>query len=82
MNDDCIFCIFCELEIRNIVNCSLVCKQFNRVAKSEMIWLRLFKIKFIECVNKNFYDEYKRFSILDNFLLKNNRGNVNFFSRN
>lgn len=86
MNDDCMSCIFCELEISDIVNCLLVCKQFNRVAKSEMLWYLLFKekfynVKYVITNKKKFYNNFKKYSILNKFLLKNNQGNVNIITK-
>src|SRR5271169_6852365 len=79
MNNDCIFCIFTKLNVKDIINCSSVSKRFYNITNIEMLWYLLFKKNFynVKCVGKKFYDTYKRYSILNNFLLKNNQGNVN-----
>ena len=82
MNNDCIYNIFIKLDVNDIVNCTLVCKRFYNIGKTEMLWYLLFKENFynVKCTNENnkkFYDNYKKYSILNNFLLKNNRDNVN-----
>ena len=72
MNNDCILCIFTMLGPKDIVNCLLVCKRFYMVAKNNMLWKQLFKEKFYYvCTSENdFYDNYKKYSILNNFLIK------------
>src|ERR1700678_4438575 len=73
MNNDCILCIFTMLSPKDIVNCLFVCKRFYMVAKNNMLWKQLFKEKFYNvCTSENdFYDNYKKYSILNNFLIKN-----------
>src|ERR1700679_1173952 len=82
MNDDCVYRIFIMLNINDIINCLGVSKRFYRIAKTEMLWYLLFKRKFynIKCTiinEKKFYDNFKKYSILNNFLLKNSKENLN-----
>src|ERR1700679_1218292 len=82
MNNDCIYNIFIKLNVNDIINCALVCKQFYKISNIEMLWYLLFKEKFynVKCTvinGKKFYDNFKKYSILNNFLLKNGQGNVN-----
>ena len=86
MNNDCIYNIFIKLNVNDIINCALVCKRFYNIGKTEMVWYLLFKENFynVKCTNENnkkFYDNYKKYSILNNFLLKNNRDSVNIIIR-
>src|ERR1700678_1014357 len=86
MNNDCIYNIFIKLNVNDIINCALVCKRFYNIGKTEMLWYLLFKENFynVKCTNENnkkFYDNYKKYSILNNFLLKNNQDNVNIIIR-
>ena len=82
MNNDCIYNIFIKLDVNDIINCAFVCKRFYNIGRTEMVWYLLFKENFynVECTNENnkkFYDNYKKYSILNNFLLKNNQDSVN-----
>src|ERR1700678_1829613 len=82
----CIYNIFIKLNVNDIINCALVCKRFYNIGKTEMLWYLLFKENFynVKCTNENnkkFYDNYKKYSILNNFLLKNNQDNVNIIIR-
>ena len=86
MNNDCIYNIFIKLNVNDIINCALVCERFYNISKTEMLWYLLFKENFynVKCTNENnkkFYDNYKKYSILNNFLLKNNRDSVNIIIR-
>src|ERR1700677_2436862 len=86
MNNDCIYNIFIKLNVNDIINCALVCKRFYNISKTEMLWYLLFKKNFynVKCTNENnkkFYDNYKKYSILNNFLLKNNQDSVNIIIR-
>ena len=76
MNNDCIYHIFTKLDVNDIINCSLVSKRFYKISNIEMLWYLLFKGKFynVKCTiinEKKFYDNFKKYSILNNFLLKN-----------
>src|ERR1700679_105949 len=82
MNNDCIYHIFTKLDVNDIINCSLVNKRFYKISNIEMLWYLLFKERFynVKCTiinGKKFYDNFKKYSILNNFLLKNSQGNVN-----
>src|ERR1700678_3815821 len=86
MNNDCIYHIFTKLNVNDIINCLFVNKRFYNIGKTEMLWYLLFKENFynVKCTNENnkkFYDNYKKYSILNNFLLKNNRDSVNIIIR-
>src|SRR5271156_2150710 len=79
MNNDCVFCIFAMLNVSDIVNCLYVCKRFYTIAKSNLLWKQLFKVKFynVYTIENNFYGSFKKYSILNNFLVKNSKINVN-----
>ena len=79
MNNDCVFCIFVMLNVSDIVNCLYVCKRFYTIAKNNLLWKQLFKVKFynVYTIENNFYDSFKKYSILNNFLVKNSKINVN-----
>ena len=79
MNNDCVFCIFAMLNVSDIVNCLYVCKRFYTIAKNNLLWKQLFKVKFynVYTIENNFYDSFKKYSILNNFLVKNSKINVN-----
>src|ERR1700678_211004 len=82
MNNDCIYHIFTKLNVNDIINCSLVSKRFYDISNIEMLWYLLFKRKFynVKCTiinGKKFYDNFKKYSIINNFLLKNSKGNLN-----
>src|ERR1700676_1029194 len=86
MNNDCIYHIFTKLHVNDIINCSLVSKRFYDISNIEILWYLLFKEKFynVKCTiinGKKFYDNFKKYSILNNFLLKNGQGNVNIITR-
>src|ERR1700677_4127745 len=82
MNNDCIYHIFTMLNVNDLVNCLLVSKRFNKIAKFERLWYLLFKEKFYNCViSKKFYENYKKYNILNNFLLQNNEVSVNVIIR-
>ena len=82
MNNDCILCIFTMLGPKDIVICSLVCKRFNTIAKNNLLWKQLFNEKFYNiCISEHdFYDNYKKYNTLNNFLIKNSKMNVNINS--
>src|SRR5271156_368547 len=86
MNNDCIYNIFIKLNVNDIINCAHVCKRFYNISRTEMLWYLLFKENFynVKCTNENnkkFYDNYKKYSVLNNFLLKNNQDSVNIIVR-
>lgn len=72
MNEDTLYCIFCYLEIHDIIKCSRINKLFNKSAKREVIWKPLFEKKYpklLESTNKNYHKNYADYSILSKFLL-------------
>src|ERR1700678_2559566 len=79
MNNDCVFCIFAMLNVSDIVNCLYVCKRFYAIAKNNLLWKQLFKVMFynVRVDGNDFEDSYKKYSILNNFLIKNSNVNVN-----
>ena len=86
MNNDCIYHIFTKLDVNDIINCSLVSKRFYKISNIEMLWYLLFKKKFYNVkytvINeRKFYDNFKKYSILNNFLLKNGQENINIITR-
>ena len=74
MDNDCLLCIFHHLTVINIKPILSVCKQFNSISSSELIWKQLFAKKFDKIVVHNNYKlKYRQFSYLDNFLIKSDQ---------
>ena len=46
MNDDCYYNIISFLDIKDIINISLVNKQFYKISKNELIWKSFYNNKF------------------------------------
>ena len=71
MNDDCFLCIVSFLPVEDIKNCLLLCKHVNKIIKHAHFWKMRFDTDFkgIVCTN-NFYNNYKQYCVLDNFLVK------------
>jgi Leucine-rich repeat (LRR) protein len=69
MNDDCFLYIISILPINDIKNCLLLCKHVNKIIKHAHFWKMRFDTDFkgIVCTN-NFYDNYKQYYTLNNFL--------------
>ena len=57
MNDDIIFVIYTFLKLRDILNCSLVNKQFYKGTKNETLWKG--NIKEIIKFDVSYYDSFK-----------------------
>ena len=78
MNNDCLYYVFSMLGVGDVVNCSFVSKRFYEIGKKESLWSLLFKRKFynVNCT-KNFYENYKSYNVLNNFLIKNSMSDVN-----
>ena len=57
MNDDIIFVIYTFLKLEDILNCSLVNKQFYKVTKNETLWKG--NIKEIIKFDVSYYDSFK-----------------------
>jgi hypothetical protein len=57
MDDDNIFVIYKFLKLEDILNCSVINKQFNRVTKNETLWKD--NIKEIIKFNVSYYDSFK-----------------------
>jgi Leucine-rich repeat (LRR) protein len=77
MDSDSLFCILNYLDLKNILNCSLVNQQFNSISKNDLIWKQLFEIRFVPLnlklfaqVIANYYVNYKSHHNLNKFLLK------------
>src|SRR5271166_2885993 len=67
MDSDIIFCIFNFLDSKDIINCSEVNRQFNKIATNELLWKELYVKKFdIPCTN------YKKQYITNDFMTKLN----------
>ena len=75
MNDDCYYNIISFLDIKDIINISLVNKQFYKISKNELIWNSFYNNKFnnIKCTIM-FCDNYKKCYMLNKFL-------ISFFSK-
>src|ERR1700734_1665510 len=78
MIDDVIFCFHTSLNSPNIIKCSTINKQFNKISKHEILWKSLFVHNFynVNC-NINYYKTYKSYHILNKFVLKHGDCNVN-----
>lgn len=58
--NDIYYCIFINLDVKNIVNCSIVCKDFNNVCKSEILWKYIYMLWFDDCdLMGSYYDTCK-----------------------
>jgi Leucine-rich repeat (LRR) protein len=74
---------FTMLPVKDLVNYFQVCKQFNGIVKANTIWFPLFKKKFYKFTNtntKNFYKNSKKYSVLNNWLLKMSKANLDHFT--
>src|ERR1700684_1106330 len=78
MIDDVIFCFHTFLNIPDIIKCSAINKQFNKISKHEILWKSLFVYNFynVNC-NINYYKTYKSCHILNKFFSKHSSYNVN-----
>src|SRR5271167_2334980 len=81
MNDDCYYNIISFLDIKDIINISLVNKQFYKISKNELIWKSSYNNNFnnIKCTNM-FCDNYKKCYVLNKFLVKYKK-NINNIDR-
>lgn len=70
MDNDTLFCIFECLRLPDILNCFVVCRQFNEIVNNELIWKKIFINTFEnDTIMNNFFTEYKKHFKLDNFLM-------------
>lgn len=67
MDDDSLFCILNHLDLRDILTCLFVNKQFNRSGLNNMIWKNLFEIKFNNESHNNYYKSYRNYEILKKY---------------
>src|SRR5271167_1629758 len=74
MNDDCYYNIISFLDIKDIINISLVNKQFYKISKNELIWKSFYNNNFnnIKCTIM-FCDNYKKCYMLNKFLVKHKK---------
>ena len=77
MDSDAIFYVYGFLELPDIQSCSIVDKQFHKAATNELIWKSLFDIKFNDIPVDGYHVNYQRYHVLDNFLIKSIKINVN-----
>lgn len=75
MNDDNLFCIFWFLQLPDVLNCFSVCRQFFHIAQHELYWKSSCHDRFgkraIETQEAySYYDVFKKYYILDIFLMK------------
>jgi hypothetical protein len=70
MNSDIIFCIFECLNLVDLLNCSLINKQFYAISNSELLWKRLCDQKYETYVTNNYRANYKSWTILYKFLIE------------
>jgi hypothetical protein len=68
MNSDIIFCIFEYLNSVDLLNCSLINKQFCAISTSELLWKRICDQKYETQVTNNYYATYKSWTRLQKFL--------------
>ena len=70
MDADCWFSIFDCLNLKELVNCCLISKQFCRIANNNHFWIRFLKSDFqINEINRNNYRKYKEYYTLNKFLV-------------
>jgi len=79
LNNDCLYYIFRFLDDIDIINCSIVSKQFYILSKNEMLWEPLFDNNFynVPKTTGEYYDDYKIYYILDKFFLKYYEAGIN-----
>ncbi len=73
LNDDCICHILTFLDLLDIVNCSLINKQFNIVSKNDLIWEQLFENAFYRTIKyptNNFYKNYLKQIKIDKYIVE------------
>jgi len=71
MNNDILFCIFNFIPLKDTINFSLICKQFNAIANNSLYWNSLLFDHFnIKSSGRNTKNKYRQYYIVDNFLLK------------
>lgn len=87
--DDILFCILSHLNIKDIHNCMLTTKQFNKIASQNLIWKGLFDTNFHNILNDipsptDYHTGYKSYNTLMKLCRKSldypNIMNVNTFS--
>jgi hypothetical protein len=76
--NDCLIIICKFLNVKDLVSCSLINKQFYGISQNESIWNPLFLHKFsnVSC-SKDHYNNYKTYDKLDRFLWKTKKMDVN-----
>ena len=79
LNNDCLLYTLSFLNVSNIKICLFVNKQFNTVAKNSSLWKPFFANDFynIKCTisgEHGFYDYYRKYNVLGQFLKKNGYG--------
>lgn len=57
LSDDILGKIFCFLEARDVIHCSLVCKSWYRVARGDQIWHKLCENYFVPSTLKSLMDK-------------------------
>lgn len=65
--DDILYYIFTFLELRNIIKCSTICKQFYTISKLEQLWSGINKKDTNICLNNSHCKTYKIAYILKKF---------------
>jgi len=74
-HDDCLYNFFYWLDVKNIINCSLINKQFLNVSQHELLWKKLYDFN-IPCY-QHYYHTFKQFYELNQFLLRHTRKSLN-----
>jgi len=74
-HDDCLYNLFYWLDVKNIIKCSLVNKQFLNISQKELLWKKLYDFN-IPC-HQHYYQMFKQFYELNQFLLRYTRQSLN-----
>jgi len=64
--DDCLYNLFYWLDVKHIIQCSLVNKQFLNISQHELLWKKLYDFN-IPC-HQHYYQNYKKYYQLNHFL--------------
>jgi len=74
-HDDCLYNLFLWLDIKNLIKCSLVNKQFLNISQHELLWKKLYDFN-IPCYC-HYYQTFKQLNKLNQFLLRYTHNSLN-----
>jgi len=74
-HDDCLYNIFDQFDMKNLLQCSLVNKQFLKISQHELLWKKLYHFD-IPC-HQHYYQTFKQWNELHQFLLRYKQKSLN-----